>query len=125
MCITRVISDLQQARLRTHKAVMDVRRSAAAAPFMLPCGNEIMRLPDGRVTRLITRADYFGDEPVVFQTADERRDAKARRPDTVMGGLLFDEVRRCTTYSQIAHSHAQCLFMPDLQRRVYSHFSQY
>jgi hypothetical protein len=49
-----------------------------------------------RIARLITRADYFGDAPVVYQSPAEVHNSAMRRPHSVLGSLLHDETRAWT-----------------------------
>ena len=51
----RCIKDLEVARSRALKAVIDVR--SKFPQYILRDGNEKLRLPDGRYVRLITRVD--------------------------------------------------------------------
>ena len=75
--------------------MLAVRRSAAGRASLAPdgSGDELLALRDGRTARLITRVD-FRDEtrrPVTVQSADERRDPRARAPASLMGRLLHEE----------------------------------
>ena len=105
----RLVKDLDRARQRCHDAVMAVRTSDEGRAHMMPCGNETLVLPDGRIARLITRADYFGPKPVVFQTPSTeglRHDLKARRPRSVMGGLLHDEAKAWTMRQEASNKQS-------------------
>jgi hypothetical protein len=70
----RCIKDLEAARKQSLDAVIQVRRGVGSS-FILPDGNEKLRLPDGRTVRLITRVDYreMAKTPLTKQTADESR----------------------------------------------------
>ena len=88
----RVLKDLDQARLRSHRAVINVRKSREGRKYILADGNEFIFLHDGRRARCITRKDFRHDEssPVTYQTAGEKWDAKTRAPRNPLKAALRD-----------------------------------
>ena len=87
----RVITDLEAGRKQALDAVIRVRQGVGKA-FILPDGNESLRLPDGRMVRLITRVDYreMANVPLTKQTADETRDPRRRPRRDPMSVALAD-----------------------------------
>ena len=87
----RVITDLEAGRKQALDAVIRVRQGVGKS-FILPDGNERLRLPDGRMVRLITRVDYreMANVPLTKQTADETRDPRRRPRRDPMSVALAD-----------------------------------
>ena len=87
----RIVSDLEDARRKSLKAVVDVRR--AHPEYVLPDGNEALPLPEpGRTARCITRVDYrmMSEEVVTRQTAAAPWDASRRQRRDPMSRALDD-----------------------------------
>ena len=87
----RIVLDLEDARRKSLKAVVDVRR--AHPEYVLPDGNEALPLPEpGRTARCITRVDYrmMSEEVVTRQTAAAPWDASRRRRRDPMSRALDD-----------------------------------
>jgi hypothetical protein len=101
----RAPADLEAARRRSLAAVLAVRASPAGRRLVLPDGHELLRLPDGRAARLITRVDYRepaagppgggggGGGPLTRQTPDERRDPRRRARPGPLATALADAER--------------------------------
>ena len=68
----RIITNLEVARQRTHDWVLAVRNTSEGRSYVMPDGNDMMLLHDGRVARLITRVDFRtdGKRPLTFQSAE-------------------------------------------------------
>ena len=87
----RIILDLEDARRKSLKAVVDVRR--AHPEYVLPDGNESLPLPEpGRTARCITRVDYrmMSEEVVTRQTAAAPWDLSRRQRRDPMSRALDD-----------------------------------
>ena len=87
----RVLVDLEGARLKSLRAVVEVRR--AHPEYVLPDGNEALPLPEpGRIARCVTRVDYrrMSDEIVTRQTAAAPWDASRRQRRDPMSRALDD-----------------------------------
>ena len=87
----RIVLDLEDARRKSLKAVVDVRR--AHPEYVLPDGNEALPLPEpGRTARCITRVDYrmMSEEVVTRQTAAAPWDASRRQRRDPMSRALDD-----------------------------------
>lgn len=102
----RLVKNLQSARKRAHKAVMEVRRSENGQQYLLSDGNEFIHLPDGRRARCITRRDFrFNeDDPVTFQTPGEAWDARTRKTRRPLEGVMRNELetsKRCAGVNEI------------------------
>jgi deoxyribodipyrimidine photolyase len=92
---SRVVTHLERQRRRSHKAVMDVRRSKEGAKHVLSgSGHEMKVLPNGQTAVLITRVDYREGKISTRQTADESRDPKRRGPSAgnFFAGIMKSEV---------------------------------
>jgi hypothetical protein len=88
----RIITNLDEARRTSLRAVLDVRRGPGAK-YILPDGNESLPLPEpGRTARCITRVDYraMSEEPLTKQTAAAPWDA-SRRPRRDPLSVALDE----------------------------------
>jgi len=68
-----IIADLEKARINSLDAVLEVRRRAGS-DLVLPDGNELLELDDGRSARLITRVDYreMASKPITKQTSGDK-----------------------------------------------------
>ena len=89
----RIVEDLSKARKAAHAAVLAVRASPEGRPYVLADGSEWLELRDGRKVRLITRVDFREGKLQTFQTPDEFRDPRRRRPEDPFRGILHDAAK--------------------------------
>ena len=105
---SRIVVNLEQARRRSHEAVMEVRRSKEGQECIAKSGHEIIRLPprrsggggggggEGRTAVLITRVDFREGKISTRQTPDERLDGRRRAPNEgqLFAGIMKSEVEQ-------------------------------